>query len=85
MNIREMSIRDYFAIHAPGLEPAYICEVMGWEKDLPLGDGGEIGDQGGWQDTVMQRWHELPFATRAKVSCQHAYAYADAMLEAGGQ
>jgi hypothetical protein len=83
--VLNIELRDFFAAHAPLPEPAYICEVMGWEKDLRIGEGEEIGSDGGWQDSMLARWHELPQATRFAVTAQHAYIYADAMLKARAQ
>jgi hypothetical protein len=79
---QEMTLRDFFAASAPLPEPAYICEVMGWERDLKYGDESQIGDEQGWQDSIVTRWHELPQKTRFKVTAEHSYLWADYMLAA---
>lgn len=73
-------LRDYFAARAELPEPADICEIMGWEKDLKLGDGDEVGSEE-WKDTVYSRWHELPMATRITVVTAYRYRVADEMLK----
>lgn len=74
-----VDVRDYFAAVAP--DPSDVCDLLGWEKDLKIGDGDEIGEAE-WRDTMISRWHELPMAKRLLVSTRFAYLWADAMLAA---
>ncbi len=53
--------------------------MLGWEKDLRLGDEEDIGGED-WKDSIMSRWHELPFSKRMQVTVAYAYAWADAMI-----
>lgn len=78
----EQDILDYFAARSLPPEPADICELMGWEKDLKVGDYEDVNDESGWRDSVLQRWHELPIATRLSAHAKFAYMYARAMMKA---
>lgn len=72
------SLRDYFAASAPSMDAADMCSVMGWESDLPLGDGEE--DE--WQDSIVKRWKTTPMAERLEAETRFNFMYADAMLAA---
>lgn len=80
-----MSLRDYFAVTAPAPEPSDICELMGWEKDIPIGGPHELEDGDDWRDSVYSRWSELPSRTRQAAHAKFAYQFADAMLAAREQ
>ena len=74
-----MTLRDYFAVRAPMPDAADVCDALGLEKNIKIGDEGSIGGDS-WDDTLTSHWHELPRSKRFFIECQHRYAWADAML-----
>lgn len=76
----DLTMRDYFAARAPGMDIADICNVMGWPSTLAVGGYGTEADD--WNDTVWSRWRDLSLSVRLHADATFRYEWADAMLAA---
>jgi len=83
------TFRDTLAVQAPEMDVADICNLMGWEIDLPLSSDDVSGDEDDEDDearddgdSVIARWNQLPLKKRLAAMTQFRYRWADEMLRA---
>ncbi len=71
------SLRDEFASRAPDPDPWDLCDLMGLDRTLRVGDM----DDEEWEDSILQRWKSLDIEERLELLATYSYKYANAMLK----
>jgi hypothetical protein len=82
LNERQLgiSVRDWFAGHAPPAPTHFVVRFFGWPNDLPERALSWTKESESQPDSIHERWKALPWSEKARMYDAWPYAYADQML-----